>query len=140
MSNGYEDIIGLPHPVSRKHPQMSLENRAAQFAPFAALTGYEDAIEETGRLTDMRIDINEDRKEMLDEKLKALSMSESPAVEITYFVPDLLKEGGSYSTLKGMIKRVDTFKRVIVMNDGISIPFDDLYEIEPVCENGDDVL
>lgn len=132
MSNGYEDMIGLPHPVSKKHPQMSLENRAAQFAPFAALTGYDDAIEETGRLTDMRIEINEDRKEMLDQKLKELSMSESPVAEITYFVPDPLKEGGSYNTIKGVIKRVDTFKRVIIVEDGISIPFDDLFEIEPV--------
>lgn len=137
MSNGYEDIIGLPHPVSKKHPQMSLENRAAQFAPFAALTGYDAAIEETGRLTDTRIEINEDRKEMLDERLKALCMSESPVAEITYFVPDLLKEGGSYNTVKGAIKSVDTFKRIILMEDGIRIPFDDLFEIEPVVENSD---
>ena len=139
MSNDYEDIIGLPHPVSQKHPRMSLENRAAQFAPFAALTGYDDAIEETERLTDARIEINEDRKEMLDERLKALSMSENPVAEITYFVPDLLKEGGSYNTIKGVIKRVDTFKRVMVMKDGINIPFDDLYEIEPIIETCDDV-
>lgn len=132
----YEDIIDLPHPVSKNHPQMSMENRAAQFAPFAALTGYEDVIAETGRITESRAEINEDRKEILNMKLGIVmgqldgENEDNPEMEITYYVPDKLKDGGAYQRIRGEVKQIDTFKRVIVMEDGQEIFFDDIYDID----------
>lgn len=128
----YDDIIDLPHPTSTKHPRMPLADRAAQFSPFAALTGHEAAIRETARLTDRRVELDEDEKAALDRKLRLLTehLAERPAVRITYFQADQRKDGGSYETSSSSIKKLDDVERVVVMTDGRRIPIDDIYEIE----------
>lgn len=127
----YNDIINLPHHVSKKHPQMSLEERSAQFAPFAALTGYEDAVAETERLTDERIDIDEEVKKTLDAKLKSIcdKIKIKPEVEITYFIPDNKKDGGKYVTITGKLRRVDNVKQILIMDNGIEISIHDIFDI-----------
>ena len=111
----YDDIINLPHHVSKRHPQMSLYARSAQFAPFAALTGYGDEIRETARLTNRRIELDEEAKSILDNKIQIIlkQMLQKPTVTITYFIPDLKKDGGKYITIFGIIKRIDKYKQVI---------------------------
>lgn len=127
----YDDIIHLPHHVSVKHPQMSLMNRAAQFSPFAALTGHSAAIRETARLTDSFIELTEDQKEQLDEQLQEFlaDLSHHPEAEITYFQPDQRKEGGTYVTIRGNIKKIDNYRRRIFLMDGTVIPMDMLFSI-----------
>lgn len=129
----YDDIIHLPHHVSAKHPQMSLMNRAAQFSPFAALTGHGAAIQETARRTDSFIELEEDQKEQLDEQLQELqnSLSQNPEikVEITYFLPDQRKEGGAYVTVRGTVKKIDGCRRRILLTDGTVIPMQMLFSI-----------
>ncbi len=131
MSGKYDDIIDLPHPTSAKHPRMPVADRAAQFSPFAALTGYEAAVQETARLTDERIELNEDELAALDEKLRTVLAwnGEAPLVSITYFQADDRKAGGSYNTAQGYIRKLDELRRVIVMQDGSKIPVDDVLEI-----------
>ena len=131
MSRSYDDIIDLPHPTSAKHPRMPVADRAAQFSPFAALTGYEAAVQETARLTDERIKLNEDELAALDEKLRTVLAwnGEAPLVSITYFQADDRKAGGSYNTAQGYIRKLDELRRVIVMQDGSKIPVDDVLEI-----------
>ena len=131
MSRSYDDIIDLPHPTSAKHPRMPVADRAAQFSPFAALTGYEAAVQETARLTDERIELNEDELAALDEKLRTVLAwnGEAPLVSITYFQADDRKAGGSYTTAQGYIRKLDELRRVIVMQDGSKIPVDDVLEI-----------
>ncbi len=128
----YDDIIHLPHHVSTKHPQMPALDRAAQFSPFAALTGHEAAIRETARLTDVKLELDEDKKEELDECLQMLQMQSAlkPEAEITYFVPDARKEGGSYLSVRGCIKKFDDMGHKIVMENGTMIPISDIYGIE----------
>ncbi len=132
MSGPYDDIINLPHHVSKTRPQMSMWDRAAQFSPFAALTGYDAAIKETGRLTDEKIDLGEEEKEVLDRKLRFLmkKLSERPALTVTYFVPDEKKSGGAYVTKMGRLKKIDGLSRRIQLTDGTKIPLDDILEIE----------
>lgn len=127
----YDDIINLPHHVSRKHPQMPLINRAAQFSPFAALTGHEAAIQETARLTESFIELDEDRKERLDEQLQMLmeNLGQKPECEITYFQPDEKKTGGSYLTICGRVKKIDQFEHQIVFTDGKTLPIRHLFAI-----------
>ncbi len=127
----YDDLLDLPHHVSVVHPHMSLYDRAAQFAPFKALTGYEDDVEETARLTDDRIELDEERIAYLDARLQLLEehLAEAPTVSITYFVPDARKDGGSYETVSGIVKKIDTVRRVIVLRDGLRIAIDDVYGI-----------
>lgn len=124
----YDDMINLPHPVSTVHPQMDRADRAAQFSPFAALTGYEDALGETGRLTDGKMDLEEDAKEILDERLRIiLELSEDPPeVMITYFIPDKRKAGGAYASVRGQVKKIDRYAQTIVMQDGMKIPIGDI--------------
>lgn len=131
MSGKYDDIIDLPHPTSRKHPRMPSADRAAQFSPFAALTGYEDAVRETARLTDTRIELDADELDALDSKLRLVMdcEGEPPEVSITYFLPDRRKDGGSYITVHGCIRKLDEFQRIIIMEDGTRIPSDDVVEI-----------
>ena len=131
-TNGYDDIIHLPHHVSAAHPQMSLYDRAAQFAPFKALSGYEDDMEETARLTDARIELDESRVEQLDARLRLLAehVTESPEVSVTVFRADERKEGGAYRTESGRVKKLDAVAGVLVMRDGRRYPFSDLYAIE----------
>lgn len=128
----YDDIIDLPHPTSTKHPRMPLADRAAQFSPFAALTGHEAAIHETARLTDRRIELDEDEKTALDRKLRLITehLAERPAVRITYFQADQRKDGGSYEIAEGSMKKVDEIARMVVLTDGRRIPIEDIYEIE----------
>ena len=127
----YDDIIHLPHPVSRNHPQMSLANRAAQFSPFAALTGHDDAIQETARLTAEFLELEEDRKAQLDEQLRLImeNLAQKPEVEITYYQPDERKSGGAYVTVQGKVKKVDEYNRRILLTDGTALPLDTLYSI-----------
>ena len=128
QERNYDDIINLPHHVSKKHPQMALQDRAAQFSPFAAVTGHEEAIEETARLTDKRIVLDEDEKMMLDERLQEIKehLSEHPEVEITYFKPDSVKDGGSYETVSGRVKKIDEYERQLVLEDGTRVKVDEL--------------
>ncbi len=127
----YDDMLELPHPRSKKHPPMSALDRAAQFSPFAALSGHSDAIEETGRLTEEKIELDEMRAEELDARLHELMrrIEEKPAAVVTYFVPDPSKRGGSYRTVRLRIRRVDTQNRLLVPADGEPISLEDLLEI-----------
>ena len=131
MSDNYDDIIHLPHHVSAKHPRMSTHDRAAQFSPFAALTGYGDAIREAERQTERRAELSEDMKDALDAKLYYLSehTHERPVIEVIYFVPDPRKEGGSYDTVRGEVRSIDAFERHILLSDGRRIFMDDILDI-----------
>lgn len=131
----YEDIIDLPHHVSSTRPHMAIADRAAQFAPFAALTGYGDAVNETARLTDERAVLDEDRKIEIDAALRAVkkNIGEHPELSVTYFKPDDRKTGGSYITVRGAVKKADTDRRALVFEDGTEVPFDDIYGIKS-CE------
>lgn len=132
MTGPYDDIINLPHHVSATHPQMSLSNRAAQFSPFAALTGFEEAIAETSRLTDGRIELAEGKIAALDMKLGILAdkIDGRPEIAVTYFQPDERKEGGSHSTATGAAKKIDDVERVIVLVSGEKIAIADVLEID----------
>ena len=128
----YEDIINLPHHVSKARPQMSMLDRAAQFSPFAALTGYDAAIKETGRLTDEKIELDEDTKAALDMKQAYLieMIDEQPEITIIYFLPDARKVGGAYVTVTGNLKRFDEYERLLILTNGKKIPMDDIADIE----------
>ena len=128
----YDDIIHLPHHVSDTRPQMSMEDRAAQFSPFAALTGHGDAVREVERLTERRIELDENYKSMIDEKLRMLSEKSRRTwwAEITYFVPDKQKEGGTYKEYSGNVKKIDEYEKQIVMMDGMRIRIDQIVHIE----------
>lgn len=128
----YNDIINLPHHVSKKHPQMSLEQRSAQFAPFAALTGYEGQINETARLTNCKIELDEEEKIILDSKIQIIKdkIKEFPEITITYFVPDLKKDGGEYIEAKGIVKKIDIYSQKIIFTDGLKVSIDDILDIE----------
>lgn len=130
----YDDIINLPHHVSKNYPQMSMYSRAAQFAPFAALTGYEGQIKETARLTNDRIDLDEELKSILDSKLQEIQdkLNTKQTVEFTYFVPDLKKDGGKYVTVSGIIKKIDEYKQVIVLENKQEIPIKEIIDISIV--------
>ena len=127
----YDDIIDLPRPKS-KHEPMPMSDRAAQFSPFAALTGYGDAIDETARLTDARIELSEEERAELDYKQQYLAALDSPTVTVTYFVPDERKTGGAYVTHTGVLKRVDEVERMVVFKDGLRVPLDEVMDIK--CE------
>ena len=132
MNRKYNEIMGLPHHVSKNRPQMPMSDRAAQFAPFAALTGYDAAIKETGRLTDERIELDVEALCALDMKYQILmeALDEAPEVTITYFQPDERKAGGKYVSAVGAVKKIDDFERRITMRDGTRIPMDDVLSID----------
>lgn len=133
MSDEYEDIIRLPHHVSRNHPQMPVRDRAAQFAPFAALAGYGDALRETARLTEDRIELSESDQDELNRRLRFLldeNFEDMPTVYITHFVPDMKKSGGAYVTAKGMIKRWNELDNTLQLMDGSSILIENILKIE----------
>lgn len=131
MSN-YDDIINLPHHESKVHPKMTLYNRSAQFAPFAALTGYDDAIVETARLTDKRINIDESLKEVINKKLQKIESisSKLPLIEVTFFVKDKKKNGGSYTTISGNVKRIDIDNSLIVLTNKSKIPISEIINVK----------
>ena len=131
MNGKYDEIMGLPHHVSKTRPQMPMSDRASQFAPFAALTGYDAAIKETGRLTVERIELDVEALSALDMKYQLLmeALDEAPEVTITYFQPDERKAGGKYITATSAVKKVDDFERRITMQDGTKIPMDDILSI-----------
>lgn len=128
----YGDIIHLPHHISPTRPRMSLIERAAQFSPFAALTGHGAAIEETARLTEAYIELDEYEKTRLDESLRHIQnrLAEKPKVKIKYFVPDIRKEGGAYKTIQGNIKKIDQCQKCIVLQDGAKIYMDRVLEMD----------
>ena len=132
MSGQYDDIIRLPHPDSPKHPRMSLYDRAAQFSPFAALTGHSAAIAETGRLTDRRVELDEYEMARVDSELQRLQelLPGRPTASITYFVPDERKNGGSYQTITGEVKWIDAVSGMIQMTDRREIPIEDVFSIK----------
>ena len=132
IDRNYDDMINMPCPTSPWHPRMPRADRAAQFAPFAALTGYDAAIDETGRLTDQKIDISEDMKEKLDLKQNFLAdiIDEQPEISVTYFVPDKKKSGGAYVTANGRLKQIDEYEQLIILTDGKKIPIQEVYSIE----------
>ncbi len=145
----YADIIDLPHHQSAKRPHMPVEDRAAQFSPFAALTGYEDAVKETARLTDERIELDEYSKEDLNQQLNKIkkhlqahtSASKQndevgqPQISVTYFVPDERKAGGAYVTVRGAVKKIKEYEQQLVMANGTEIPIGEIVEIT-CMENG----
>ena len=134
MSSKYDEIMGLPHHVSKTRSQMPMSDRAAQFVPFAALTGYDDAVKETGRLTDDKIELEENSLNELNAKIQLLreSLADVPEITFTYFKPDERKAGGAYLTITGTVKKLDDYERQIVLHDGTKLPMDDVLEI-----NGD---
>lgn len=131
MSDNYDDILRLPHPTSKTHPRMSRQDRAAQFSPFAALVGYEDVITEAGRLTDRRIELDDGEIALLDERLRlVMADGTDPEVSVTWFQPDERKNGGSYVTTTGCIKKVDELRRSLVMKDGAEVPIEEIIDIQ----------
>ncbi len=132
MTGKYDDIIHLPHPDSPRHPRMSLHDRAAQFSPFAALTGHGAAIAETGRLTDQRMELDEYEMARVDAELQRLQelLPGRPTASVTYFVPDERKAGGSYQTITGEVKRIDVVSGTIQMADRQLVPIADIFSIE----------
>lgn len=129
-SHDYDDIIDLPHHVSPSRPHMPKIDRAAQFAPFSALSGFGAAIRETGRQTEARIELSEDARDALDEKLRMIRKADHPEVVITYFHPDDRKDGGCYINASGCIVKIDDYDRVFVMEDGTEIPIGEIIELE----------
>lgn len=125
MTDDYSDIIHLPHHQSKRHPQMSVEERAVQFAPFAALTGYGSAISEAARLTDEQVQLEDDDNNRLNRLMGQIAdcISGQPCVTVVYFKPDSRKQGGSYETITEKLKRIDDNERQLVMADGKTIPF-----------------
>ena len=126
----YDDIINLKRPIS-KHPKMSLYQRSAQFAPFAALTGYEGRVKETARLTDRRIELDEEMKLILDLKIQVIKemLSDNPEVEITYFIPDTRKDGGKYETIINNVKKIDSYNEHIIMQNNLKIEIKEIINI-----------
>ena len=128
----YDDIINLPHHVSSTHPHMSMHDRAAQFMPFRALTGYEDAVQETARLTDERVELTEDEKSILDRKLQELAdrVADHPQVTLTYFQLDNKKAGGAYVSVTGQLRKINDFEGVLILMDGKRILIEDILDIQ----------
>ena len=133
ITNKYDDIIHLPHHVSKTRPQMSIHDRAAQFAPFAALTGHSAAIKETERLTEGQVELDESEITLINEKLRIIceKISEHPEIVVTYFVPDEKKSGGKYVTVEGEVKKMDLYRREMILMDQTRIELSDIVEI---CE------
>ena len=127
----YDDIINLPHHVSKKHPRLSMEQRAAQFAPFAALTGYDEQVKETARKTSERLEIDEELKTTLDSKIQIIvdKIKTKPKVSITYFVQDLKKEEGEYVTSIGIVEKIDTYNQLICLSNKVNIPINEIIDI-----------
>ncbi|NLG05285.1 MAG: YolD-like family protein [Clostridia bacterium] len=128
----YDDMIELIHSTSMKHPRMTLRNRAAQFAPFAALTGYDDALNETARLTTDKVELDEDQKEILNEKLRIVQehIGDLKPVTITYFSKDVKKEGGEYLTRTEIIKKIDLYEHRVILADKEKVLIEDIIDLQ----------
>ena len=138
MSGKYDDILHLPHPTSVRHPRMPISERAAIFSPFAALSGHGAALAETARVTQRRVELDEDTRAELDRRQAILleHISERPEVTITWFRPDERKEGGAYVTTTGRLKKIDQVERILVLMDGTNIPLEDVAALESDCFQG----
>lgn len=138
MSGKYDDILHLPHPTSNKHPRMSIRDRAAIFSPFAALSGHGAAIAETARLTDRRMELDEDTKTELDRRQAVLLeyIGEQPEVTVTWFRPDDQKDGGAYVTVTGRLKKIDEAARTLILLDGTAISLEKVIDLESECFQG----
>lgn len=132
MSGPYDDIIHLSHPTSKNRPRMSIHDRAAQFSPFAALSGHAAAIAETARLTDRKLELDEDTRAELDRRQAILleHISERPEVTVTWFRPDERKEGGAYITTTGRLKKLDEAERILILTDDTRIPLEAVVSLE----------
>lgn len=132
MTDKYDDIINLPRHVSKKRPPMPIKDRAAQFSPFAALTGHDAEVKETARITEKRVELDQYMKEKLNHKLQILvdKVKEEPKINITYFEPDDKKDGGAYITITGTVKKIDKYNKIILMKDYVSISLDEIIRIE----------
>jgi len=128
----YEDIVDLPPHISKKHPQPTMLERAARFAPFAAITGYEEMVLEEARVTEERVDLDEGALSLLNEKLNMIQefLDEEPEVTITYFEPDKKKSGGAYVSITGTVKRIDEYEHLVILTDGKKIRIEDIYALE----------
>ena len=132
MSNAkYAEIINLPHHVSERHPQLGKASYAAQFSPFAALTGYDGIVSEAARVTEERVELDDDAKAHLNTRLQIVfdHIDEEPQITVTYFVADKKKAGGAYVTAEGTVQKYDEYERVITLFDGTRIPIDDVYDV-----------
>lgn len=132
----YDDIINMPHHVSTRHPHMAMTERAAQFLPFAALTGYDAVIDETARYTDQNVELTDSERDMMDYRLKQALQIDCEVI-ITYFCPDEKKEGGTYSSVTGKIVKLDSFSQQIIMDNGIRILMDNVMDISLKIDNGE---
>lgn len=132
MTKSYDDIINLPRHISPTHPKMPASKRAAQFSPFAALTGHEEAVKETARLTNKRIELDEYMKYALSDQLHIIAeqINDYPKITITYFQPDPKKDGGEYITTSGTAKIIDKYERTVIMDDGLVIPISEIISID----------
>ena len=128
----YDDILNMPHHVSSTRPHMSMHDRAAQFSPFAALVGYDDAVKETSRLTNEKLELTVDKITDLNQKIAFLieNADERPEITIEYFIPDEKKTGGKYVTLSGNFRRIDEYNHNMVFTSGEEIPLNDIFDIE----------
>ena len=136
MKDNYEDIINLNYQISSKHPRMSMQARAAQFAPFAALTGCGNEVAETARFVQDKIELDEEIKEILDRKIYEIlnKIKDKPTVLITYFVPDERKNGGSYEEIKGNVIKIDDYKNVIILENKEEILIENILDIEEISK------
>lgn len=132
MAGKYDDIINLPHHVSAARPHMPLPDRAAQFSPFAALTGYDEAVKETARLTGPKHELDDSAKEELNKRLMLVreKAEAKPQITVTYFLPDGKKSGGEYVSVSGAVGKIDSYAQAVIMADGRKIPIDDISELE----------
>ena len=128
----YEDIVNLPRPISKKHPQPTMMDRAARFAPFAAITDYEEMVLEEARETEERITLDESALTLLNRKLNALikNPDQTAEISVTYFEPDKKKSGGTYVTVTGTVKHIDPYKKLLILSDGRKIPIEDIFRLK----------
>ena len=132
MNDDYNDIIDLPYKKSEKYAHMSISDRAAQFAPFSALTGYSDVVDEVGRLTSSRIELDEYEVELINRELKYVldNIAQKPLATVTYFVPDKKKSGGKYNTVKDRISNIDEYEHTVELLSGVIIPMDQIMTLK----------